>query len=420
MNRSAKTLLAVGVALAVPFAACSDDKKQGRPAGPCERGTLTGCGESCSSSAPCKAGLFCDDGSCNAECSAGASDKAVSECSANESCSSEGRCVFDVNRADGGGLDGGASGDGGGELPESGSCGEVVLDTNPITPNVIFIIDQSSSMKERFGSGTRWEVLKTSLLADNGLIAELQDRVRFGVTLYSSKNGTMEGMACPLLTETTVALDNLAGIRAVYQPANYIDDTPTGDAINAVIDKWMTTVSPDEMPVPTIFVLATDGEPDTCAKPDGNNTNVDGRPQSLAAVKRAFEAGIQTYVIAVADERDLSQTHVDDLANAGVGHTGSPAAPSYRPDGDQGLRDALRAIVTGVVSCDVPLKGQVVASACEATVTLDGKAVPCTGNDGFELLPDSQVRLKGTACAGLKAGQVLSATFPCGGAIPVF
>lgn len=404
-----RTLLAVSVALALPVSACSDSKK--KPSGPCERGELAACGEPCATGNVCPTGLYCDKGECYAECSP-SSASAAGDCSESQACSSDGRCVAS-HRADGGaegGLDGGDV------------CGEVMLDTKPETPNVILILDQSGSMMERFGSSTRWNVLKTSLLADNGLIAELQDRVRFGVTLYTSRNGNREGAACPLLTETTVALNNLEGIRAVYQPANYIDDTPTGAAVNAVLDKWTATSVLDPLAGsdPTIFILATDGEPDTCEVPDGNNTNVDGRPQSVAAVKRAFEAGIRTYVIAVADEADLSQTHVDALANAGVGNTGSTPAPSFRPDSDQGLRDALRSIVSGVVSCDVPLQGQVVVDPCEATVKLEGVTLSCTGPDGFELPSASLIRLKGKACEGLKAGKQLTATFPCGGAIPIF
>lgn len=415
MSVFSKTLLTFSIALSLPLGACSDGKKK-KPTGPCVRDELAACGAACSASSACPPGLYCDDGECYAECA----NKSTDDCNANEACSSEGRCTFDPSALDGGtrkdgGADG-ATGDG------SEVCGDVMLDTAPKTPNVILILDQSGSMKEKFGSGNRWDVLKASLLAENGLIAELQDRVRFGVTLYTSKNGTMEGQACPLLVETSVELNNLAGIRAVYQPANYIDDTPTGAAVNAVLDKWTATAVLDPLvgADPTIFILATDGEPDTCEKPDNNDTNVDGRPQAVAAVKRAFDAGIRTYVIAVADEQDLSQQHVDQLANAGVGNATSPAAPSFRPDSDQGLRDALRSIVSGVVSCDVPLKGKVVANPCEATVKLGGEMLSCSGADGFELPNPSLIRVKGKACTDLKAGKPLTASFPCGGAIPIF
>jgi len=415
---SPKTLLTLSAVLALPLGACSDGKKKD-PSGPCVRGELIACGAECSASSACPSGLYCDDGLCHAECTgSSAADSSTNACRSGQACSIDGRCTDEPSRMDGGNRPDAAGDAGtGGEL-----CGQVMLDTEPQTPNVILILDQSGSMSEKFGSGTRWDVLKASLLADNGLIAELQDRVRFGVTLYTSKNGTMEGKACPLLTETTVAINNLEAIRAVYQPARYVDDTPTGAAVNAVLDKWTASavLDPQYSSDPTIFILATDGEPDTCEKPDGNNTNVDGRPQSVAAVTRAFMAGIRTYVIAVADEDDLSQEHVDDLANAGVGKTGSPAAPSFRPDSDQGLRDALRSIVSGVVSCDVPLKGEVVAGACEATVKLGGELLSCSDADGFELLNASLIRVKGKACRDLKAGKLLTASFPCGGAIPIF
>ena len=279
------------------------------------------------------------------------------------------------------------------------TCAEISVGVTRQKTNVIVIVDQSRSMDTGFGSGTRWSVLKDSLLADTGIISEFQDVVDFGVSLYSSQHG-FSGGTCPMLTEVPVALNNLQAIRDVYGPAQTIKDTPTGESIDAVLGHVPTEGK-------TVFILATDGEPDTCAEPDAQN----GQAQSVAAVTRAFAAGVPTYIIAVANEAELSQQHVQDMANAGAGHQG---AQSYRVDNDQGLRDALSQVVYGEISCDVKLKGSVQdPDPCKGTVSLDGTTIACNTSEGWQLLDPSTIRLTGSACTSFKQGGKLEATFPC-------
>ncbi len=410
MNGSRKLFLVL--ACAGSMLACgSSDKKA--PGGPCVRGELEACGTACDDTGKsCPAGLACEAGACNAEC---APATEVVDCGADEACSAVGQCVAkggaNAGGANAGGASAGSTGDGGDDL---GACGEVALKATPTTPNVILIIDQSSSMEARFGNtGSRWDVLKASLLAEDGLIAELQSLVRFGLVLYSSKNG---GPTCPNLTKVDVAIDNLEAIRAKYQPADLIEDTPTGDSLDAITTQIEGTALLDGGE-PTIYVLATDGEPDTCEQPDPEN----GQGEAIAAVKRAFDRGIRTYVIAVADERDISTAHLRDMANAGVGTApGKPDAPSFRVNNDAGLRSALKGIVGGELSCVVPLKGKVVSKdPCVGSVRLDGQPLECNGVNGWKLVTESSIEVTGTACDTLKTGKTLEATFPCDAAIVI-
>lgn len=319
---------------------------------------------------------------------------------------------------DGGDVNGpgGDNGDNGGN---NGVCADVSIRARLATPNVVFVVDQSGSMTAQFGSGTRWTVLKDALLGDTGIIAEFQQVVRFGLALYTYGQGDP---VCPVITpgNFTVALDALDGIRDVYMPAEPRDNTPTGESIDAVLKQVSSLglVGPDSEP--TIFILATDGNPDTCALPDqgafGSANSLVATKRSIEAVQNAYSAGVSTYVIAVADENDLAQTHVNDLANAGVGKpagSGVQDAPSYRVDDDEGLRDALRTIVSGQQSCDVKLDGKIVGDACQGTVTLDGVALPCNDPNGWKLIDESTIELQGAACDGVKSGKPLTATFPC-------
>ena len=117
---------------------------------------------------------------------------------------------------------------------------------------------------------------------------------------------------CPLLTEVDFALDNYAAIAAAYNAADPIDETPTGDAIDAVLNRIQNT--PDPSPDPTIFIVATDGEPDRCEEFNPQN----GQGEAIAAVTRAFDAGVRTFIVSVG-EGVVSQQHLQDMANTGLG-----------------------------------------------------------------------------------------------------
>lgn len=393
--------ISLAAAFVLVLGACSKEEKTESP---CERGELQGCGLTCGPTAYCGGGLYCGgDSTCTADCT----PASVSEdCQNGASCGPDGRCVLASTTGDGGvggGGDGGAGGDGDG----GGNCGYVTLQADPVTPNVILIIDQSASMDEKFGSSTRWKALKDSLLSDTGLIKELQHVVRFGATFYSAREG---GATCPMLTEVQVALENYEGIKAKY-PMRTIAETPTGDSIEAVLAK-LPSAGVDTKTEPTIFVLATDGEPDRCEELNPQH----GQEEAIAAVKHAYMLGVRTYVIGVADE--VSEGHLQDLANAGVGQA-SGNAPKYRANDDQGLRDALRAIVGGEVGCTVPLKGTVSGGACAGEIKLNGNPVTCSPTDGYQIVGGNSVQLSGSACDAVKRGEVLSAMFPCGEAVPL-
>jgi hypothetical protein len=389
--------------------ACSGKDPSVTAEDPCTRGDIAVCGNACGSSADCPSGLYCEAKTCKAECTLAT---ATADCGGGMLCTEDGRCRDDPSATR---LDASvAEADGGINESDTSSgsvCGSVTLQSQPVIPNVIFIVDQSSSMDDSFGTSTRWQSLRDSLLADNGLIKELQNSVKFGVTFYSAKT---DSMVCPMLTEVQLALGNYEAIRANY-PANTIGETPTGDAIEAVLAKLPKDkeLDPTYAEVPTIFILATDGEPDRCEELNPQN----GQQEAIDAVKHAYGMGIRTYVIAVANE--VGQRHLDDLANAGVGNTGSEQAPSYRANDDQGLRDALRKIVAGEVNCDVSLKGTVTGNVCAGTIRIGGQDVLCNDPNGFELFSPSVLRIKGTACEAIKKGKTLTARFPCGEAVPL-
>lgn len=375
--------------------------------GPCADGASApaGCGQMCSSAAPCPSGLYCSAGMCTAECA----DGTEHECSGGRVCGPQGRCVSSETDA------AVVSEDSPfvmvdaylGDVPApDNTCASVMLDATRVIPNVLLIVDRSGSMETgRFGAVSRWDALEGALFDPAaGLVTGLESSVRFGITMYSNDD---RAPGCPDLYSVGCALNNAEALEAEYTlrtPPR--GETPTGESISAVLGRLDELVPERSATSPTFFVLATDGEPDLC---DDGAALDEGRARSVAGAMEAYGLGINTYVVSVGDE--VAETHLQDVANAGVGMTG---APYYVATDTAGLVDALRTIIRGVASCDVRLEGMVVpALACEGTVRLGADTLDC-GTD-WMLLPDGQtIRLVGAACDRLQsAGETLTASFPC-------
>jgi len=273
-------------------------------------------------------------------------------------------------------------------------------------------------MDEEFADDTRWTVLRSSLLQQpGGLIDDLQSQVRFGLAMYSARSGgdgpTPIG-ECPIVTTVAPALDNYGAISGVYAPAEPIEDTPTGDSINKVIDDLDLSSDPDAIADATVFVLATDGEPDRCEELDPQTD--DAKREAIEAVQRAHGMGIRTFVISVG-EGTVSAEHQQAIANAGLGLDPVGGAAEYWVAGDdRSLRDALISIIGGQVGCDISLNGRVrVADACVGKVTLNGEPLACNDPNGWELVDEQHIRLMGQACDDLKSRDdaILDVSFPC-------
>ena len=375
------------------LAGCDCSATIGPSGSPCKGSDpIAGCGSTCSATLPCRAGLYCAaEGKCTADCVAGAA------CTGGN-CSAGGRCIpggdggrRDAAPTDGPGFD--------------NTCASVTVGATRVTPNVILVIDQSGSMDDPFGGGaSRWEALRDSLLAmPDGPIFSLQGSVRFGVAMYTS------AASCPRLITIPAALDNYTAIETEYARQGPASGTPTGDSIQAVLS-MLGTLAPVRTE-PTILVLATDGEPDTCE--DGDDT-VGGRLESIAAVEAAFGMGIKTFVLSVGT--DIAMAHLQDVANAGLGRgAAGPDAPFWVASDASGLVRDLEAIIGGVASCQLTLEGRIdPAGACAGDVHFVGEPPLMCGTD-WRAVDETHIELLGAACDRLQmTGDVLSATFPCG------
>jgi hypothetical protein len=357
------------------------------------------CGSSCTRDLDCGTTLYCGaNGKCRADCVAGSS----AGCSAGQACGAQGRCVTDPSpNADAG-----------------DPCPRVEVSVAPLIPTVMLLIDQSGSMTSNFGGQTRWNAVKSALTdPTNGVLMALQSKVRFGATLYTSKNGAPP---CPLLQEEAPDLNNGSDIRALLNQNQPDTDTPTGESISAVVAKLQPYLGEgtESNGGPVAIVLATDGEPDSCAIPNPGNAEENRQTQKLSvdAAKSAFALGISTYILSVGSQ--VGAAHLQDMANAGVGVTsGQPNAPYYVATSPAALVEALNTIIRGTRTCTFKLSGSVVAgSEAEGEVTLNGSVLTYEDANGWSLKAPDTLELLGNACKTFKDNDVvsLSASFPCG------
>ncbi|MFO7564657.1 MAG: VWA domain-containing protein [Enhygromyxa sp.] len=295
--------------------------------------------------------------------------------------------------------DGDGDGDGDPTTAEAGDTDECpLLDVIliPQTPTLVFLVDQSGSMTQNFGGDTRWNTVVDVLVnPQNGIIAQFDAGIRFGLTLYTSIDGDAGG-ECPMLIEVDPALDNYAAIEAVLSTEAPESETPTGESLDIVWQKLDAL----EVAGRKYIVLATDGEPDTCAVPNPQN----GQPESVAAAEAAFAAGIETHIISVGS--DVSAGHLQDMANAGQGvGPGDPDAPFYQALDQAALLDAFEQILAGVRSCELDIMTPLSAEdAMTCTLVVNGDPVALDDPNGWQLNGSDQIELLGSACDALQQG----------------
>lgn len=388
-------------------AGCNDSGRESKVS-PCE--SVLTCGAACSVLAPCTSGQYCGPKElCTADCTS-----TDGSCGAGHSCAANGKCV------PGGGID--PNIDAGNDDVPDGCVKDEVKVSSPI-PTVVMLIDQSGSMDQQFGNGNRWNVLRDALIdKSTGIISTLESKVRFGLALYTSVGGfgsDMPPKTCPIITAVPPALNNYAAITAKYLPDDWKGDTPTGESIEAAV-KILDGVSEEG---PKVLVLATDGEPDTCADPNpGDQMGHDvARALSVSNVQNAFAKKITTYVISVGNE--VGKDHLRAVANAGQGlAVDVDTTNRYYLANDQAeLAAAFDSIVAGVRSCVFTLNGTVAADRADTgSVVLDGKFLIYSDKDGWRLNSPSELELQGAACAALKKSgdHDLKIDFPCGDFIP--
>ena len=260
-----------------------------------------------------------------------------------------------------------------------------------------------------FAAPSRWDAVVDALVGTDGLVRQLDDIARFGLTLYWKSSGSSDdGEMCADTVGVAFSEDpgattaDIATTFSLNSPGGY---TPTAEAIQSVTASLSTQPPPEG---PTVYLLATDGQPNGCDR----NEEAEDRNNSISAVSAAFDGGVETFVLGVNFEDD----HLQDLADAGQG-----AAPGgarlWTADSVEDLETALAQIVEQNIPCTVKLTdGQIdIVQACEGQVTLNGEVLACnSATRGWQALDGTTIELMGSACDDWRGGSAdLKAVFPC-------
>lgn len=334
-------------------------------------------------------------------------------------------------------------------------CNELGIETKPVTPTVIILVDNSGSMYEP--RAQLWDRLYTVLMDPTvGVLPGLQSKIRFGFASYKGVKqvASETDETCAVIDRVAPALDNLATIDTTYKAVGSVwkpgDNwqTPTGHAVRRVTAE-LAAYQPDP-PGPKYILLVTDGNPDTCQVQNPQC----GQDLSVKAVQDAHALGIGTFAIGIGDivttnsgcepvRHRCGVNHLQDIANAGLGLPVQAPPPefvneqcvvlaggakaSYAPAGtapgtapyftatDQPqLKSAITGLLNNVLSCTVEMNAIVDGDPSKGFVTLGGQRVPFGDANGWKLEDNKySVTLQGTACDTFKSGSTLHIGFPC-------
>ena len=298
------------------------------------------------------------------------------------------------------------------------TCVAVNVAIDELRPALTLLVDQSLSMSFHYPDDqspvTRWSLVGDALFdPTNGVVKRFEASVRFGIAFFTSQSRYPGGL-CPILSEVPAATRNYAALSSLYRSLAPSGDTPTGDALQQVVTELLARPSH----APRAILLVTDGNPDTCAQPDPD----EGQPQAVAAVERAFAAGIDLYVLGISN--DIAGSNLQELANAGKGRAldrvwgvdADAAQPYHASDDIQDLRAQLADILNRIPLCEVGLQRDVTpAELSSSQVLLDGQPLTHSDFDGYTLKDSRHLAIVGKACDLLKSGgRQLSVRISCG------
>jgi hypothetical protein len=338
-------------------------------------------------------------------------------------------------------LDGsiaGGSGQGGGGGTSSSSapptedanCGNQTSSTTREPPDVMIVLDCSSSMAwsiaedncyctqeditfSNAGSGqlcanttdcsSRWSAVQPAVVSTVSNSSDIQWGLKFFPTPNSPQQCTVSNTM-----EVPVAADSASAISSQVQSATLSLSTPTAAALKAAT-AYLQTLTDNR---PKVILLATDGEPNCGGtRPSIQTDDLTG---ATAAAKAAYDAGFPVYVIGIGP----NPGNLTKLANAGS----DPNNPrDYFPatSADQ-LVQAFKDIKTLVASCTFSLTTKP-QDPNNVAVYVDKNLIPKDNTNGWSFGPGNQtIVLNGDICQKITSGEATTVQllFGCAGPPP--
>jgi len=260
-----------------------------------------------------------------------------------------------------------------------------------VPPNVLIVLDRSSSMNQLIGEWNRskWDLAKDAV---RSLTETYDAQVRFGLKLFPGidQAGTRGPSACgPGAVWVDTGATNAGAINTFLAAAGTSSGTPIAEALRSLLDYGGL----EDTTRANYVILITDGE-SSCDPPV---------PEVEALL--AQSPSIRTFVIGFGGEVDAGELN----AMAEAGDTALPGDTKYyQADDPLSLGNALDTIVGSVLGCNYALQG-VPPGLDGLGVYFDTVAQPFdpSHENGWDYdLITNQVTLHGAACGAVLDGAV--------------
>jgi hypothetical protein len=287
-----------------------------------------------------------------------------------------------------------------GESPDAPTCGLEDFKLAKVPPEILLVLDRSSSMNEPSIGGAAGATLWTDALAAvQDVLNTTQASVHWGLQMFPMPNSCLVAA----MPEVDVAPNNATAVhsKAMTTGSNMAGQgtgTPTDTAVISATTYLTARNAVNKNP--RYIVLATDGEP-TCV--GGVRAMGTGAvAPSLNAIKAAVAAGFKTYVIGIAIDATGVAT-LNQMADAGGVPRMDPAARFYPAANKAELSAALNVITGQVSNCVFPLSKPPPAPD-SVKVTVDGERVPASATDGWSYTSamNTAIQLSGMWCEKVK------------------
>lgn len=266
-----------------------------------------------------------------------------------------------------GGDNPGAGGQG--SLGEGEACQEVSLSAQASPVNVLILLDRSTSMLEPVdsavpGSPSRWSAVTAAL--QSFVMSPAASQARVGLQFFGLTNGrddcSVEKYVTPAVPIAPLGENQAALLEAITtaQPGSL---TPTSPAVaGALAYARQVAELPENVGVPTVMVLASDGIPSECGPLDADGQMINSFSDITTTMREystpevdadgnPVRPAVRTYTIGTYDLRNNAEA----LARAG-------AAEAFLVGGGLGLAssdleaqflDALLSIVVKPLDCEI-------------------------------------------------------------------
>jgi hypothetical protein len=202
-----------------------------------------------------------------------------------------------------------------------------------------------------------------------------------------------------------VAQNTASMIASTLDKTTPFGGTPTSGTLEQIITSFgQMVVSPDAKPHPKFVLLVTDGMP-TCPAGHGSETTPPDIDASNAAIEALAAIDVRTYVIGY-DTSGPDNTMLASVLDGFAQRGGTGDMMHRTVEDESSLLSELTRITFAIASCSFELNAPP-DQADHVLVRLDGKQVNLGSPDGFALVGDRTIELRGESCAHYREGNHL-------------